>query len=127
MMKQMLKRWRWPLVVAILLLAGLAFAFWPSPQLVDTAKVTRGAMSVGVTDDGVTRAEEHYFVAAPVSGYLSRIELEAGDRIAKGALIARMTGRPASPLDPRSREELKASLAAALAASRGSEASLAQA
>lgn len=127
MMKHLLKRWRWPLVVAILLLAGLAFAFWPSPQLVDTAKVTRGAMAVGVTDDGVTRAEEHYVVAAPVSGYLSRIELEAGDRVAKGALIARMTGRPAAPLDPRSREELKASLAAALAATRGAEASLAQA
>lgn len=122
MMKQMLKRWRWPLVVAILLLAGLGFAFWPSPQLVDTAKITRGAMAVGVTDDGVTRAEEYYVVAAPVSGYLSRIELEAGDRVVKGALIARMTGRPAAPLDPRIREELKASLAAALAATRGTEA-----
>lgn len=127
MMKQMFKRWRWPLVAAILLLAGLAFAFWPSQQLVDTAQATRGAMAVGVTDDGVTRAEEHYIVAAPVSGYLSRIELEAGDNVAKGALIARMTGRPAAPLDPRSREELRASLAAALAATRGAEASLAQA
>jgi HlyD family secretion protein len=127
MMKQMLKRWRWPLVVASLLLAGLAFAFWPSPQLVDTAKITRGAMAVGVTDDGVTRAEEYYVVAAPVSGYLSRIELEAGDRVVKGALIARMTGRPAAPLDPRIREELKASLTAALAAARGAEVSLAQA
>ena len=127
MMKQMLKRWRWPLVVTSLLLAGLAFAFWPSPQLVDTARITRGAMAVGVTDDGVTRAEEYYVVAAPVSGYLSRIELEAGDRVVKGALIARMTGRPAAPLDPRSREELEASLAAALAAARGAEVSLAQA
>lgn len=127
MMKQMLKRWRWPLVVAILLLAGLAFAFWPSPQPVDTARITRGAMAVGVTDDGVTRAEEYYVVAAPVSGYLSRIELEAGDRVVKGALIARMTGRPAAPLDPRIRKELEASLAAALAATRGAEVSLAQA
>ena len=127
MMKQMLKRWRWPLAVAGLLLAGLAFAFWPSPQPVDTARITRGAMAVGVTDDGVTRAEEYYVVAAPVSGYLSRIELEAGDRVVKGALIARMTGRPAAPLDPRIREELKASLTAALAAARGAEVSLAQA
>lgn len=127
MMKQMLKRWRWPLVVALLLLAGLVFAFWPSPQLVDTGKVTRGAMAVGVTDDGVTRAEDHYIVAAPVTGYLSRIELEAGDHVAKDALISRMTGRPAAPLDLRSREELKASLAAAIAATRGAEASFAQA
>lgn len=127
MMGRIFKRWRWPLAIGLLLLAGLAFAFWPSPQLVDTAHVTRGAMAVGVTDDGVTRAEEQYIVTAPVSGYLSRIELEAGDRVVKGALIARMTGRPATPLDPRSQAELKASLSSALAAAQGAAASLAQA
>lgn len=73
-------RWRWPLVLAMLVLAGLAYAFWPTSVPVDTARVTRGAMSVGVTDDGVTRAEEFYVVAAPVTGYLDRIELEPGDR-----------------------------------------------
>ena len=127
MMTQIFKRWRWPLAIGLFLIAALAFAFWPSPQLVDTARVTRGAMAVGVTDDGVTRAEEQYIVTAPVSGYLSRIELEAGDRVVKGALIARMTGRPATPLDPRSQAELKASLSSALAAARGAAASLAQA
>ena len=127
MMTQIFKRWRWPLAIGLFLIAALAFAFWPSPQLVDTARVTRGAMAVGVTDDGVTRAVEQYIVTAPVSGYLSRIELEAGDRVVKGALIARMTGRPATPLDPRSQAELKASLSSALAAARGAAASLAQA
>ncbi len=127
MMTQIFKRWRWPLAIGLFLIAALAFAFWPSPQLVDTARVTRGAMAVGVTDDGVTRAEEQYIVTASVSGYLSRIELEAGDRVVKGALIARMTGRPATPLDPRSQAELKASLSSALAAARGAAASLAQA
>ena len=127
MMTQIFKRWRWPLAIGLFLIAALAFAFWPSPQLVDTARVTRGAMAVGVTDDGVTRAEEQYIVTAPVSGYLSRIELEAGDRVVKGALIARMTGRPATPLDPRSQAELKASLSSALAAAQGAAASLAQA
>ena len=127
MMTQIFKRWRWPLAIGLFLIAALAFAFWPSPQLVDTARVTRGAMAVGVTDDGVTRAEEQYIVTAPVSGYLSRIEVEAGDRVVKGALIARMTGRPATPLDPRSQAELKASLSSALAAARGAAASLAQA
>jgi HlyD family secretion protein len=127
MMRRIFTRWRWPFLIGLLLIAGLAIAFWPSPQLLDTARVTRGAMSVGVTDDGVTRAEEQYVVTAPVSGYLSRIELEAGDRVEKGALIARMTGRPASPLDPRSQSELKASLSSAVAAARGAATSLAQA
>lgn len=127
MMGRIFTRWRWPFLIGLLLIAGLAFAFWRSPQLLDTARVTRGAMAVGVTDDGVTRAEEQYVVTAPVSGYLSRIELEAGDRVVKGALIARMTGRPATPLDPRSQAEFKASLSSALAAAQGAAASLAQA
>ena len=127
MMGRIFTRWRWPFLIGLLLIAGLAIAFWPSPQLLDTARVTRGAMAVGVTDDGVTRAEEQYIITAPVSGYLSRIELEAGDRVVKGALIARMTGRPASPLDPRSQSELKASLSSAVAAAQGAATLLAQA
>ena len=127
MMGRIFTRWRWPFLIGLLLIAGLAIAFWPSPQLLDTARVTRGAMAVGVTDDGVTRAEEQYIITAPVSGYLSRIELEAGDRVVKGALIARMSGRPASPLDPRSQSELKASLSSAVAAAQGAATSLAQA
>ena len=127
MMGRIVTRWRWPFLIGLLLIAGLAFAFWPSPQLLDTAPVTRGAMAVGVTDDGVTRAEEQYVVTAPVSGYLSRIELEAGDRVVKGALITRMRGRPAPPLDPRSQAELKASLSSAVAAAQGAATTLAQA
>jgi len=122
-----IRRWRWALLVAALLLAGLAIAFWPEAVPVDTGKVTRGAMAVGVTDDGVTRAEEFYVVSAPVTGYLTRIELEAGDTVLRGALITKMTGRPSAPLDPRSRQEMGAALAAARAAASGATASLAQA
>ncbi len=120
-------RWRWPLVLAMLVLAGLAYAFWPTSVPVDTARVTRGAMSVGVTDDGVTRAEEFYVVAAPVTGYLDRIELEPGDRVERGAVITRMSGNPASPLDPRSERELAAALSAARASQGSLRASLGQA
>jgi HlyD family secretion protein len=126
-MGERIRRWRWALLIGALLLAGLAYAFWPAATPVDTAQVSRGPMSVGVTDDGVTRAEEYYVVSAPVTGYLSRIELEAGDPVAPGTLIAWMTGRPSPPLDPRSRQELARGLAAADAAARGAEASLAQA
>ena len=122
-----IKRWRWAILIGVLLLLGLVYAFWPTSAAVDTAKVTRGPMAVGVTDDGVTRAEEYYVVTAPVTGYLSRIELEAGDPVARGALITRMTGRPSTPLDQRSRQELGGALAAAQAAASGAQASLGQA
>ncbi|MCL6252346.1 efflux RND transporter periplasmic adaptor subunit [Altererythrobacter sp. KTW20L] len=126
-MLERLKRWRWAVLVALLMVAGLAFAFWPTATLVDVAEVTRGPMAVGVTDDGVTRAEDVYIVAAPVTGYLSRIELEAGDEVVAGQLISRMTSRLSAPLDPRSEQDLRGALAAAQAATAGSEAALGQA
>ncbi|MDD3799425.1 MAG: efflux RND transporter periplasmic adaptor subunit [Novosphingobium sp.] len=122
-----IKRWRWALLIAAVLAAGLAFAFWPEAALVDTGKVTRGPMTVGVTDDGVTRAEEYYNVSAPVTGYLQRIELEAGDRVARGTLITRMTGVPSAPLDARSERELRSALASALANEQSARSTLTQA
>lgn len=126
-MGEFLKRWRWALLIAALLAAGLVFAFWPEGAPVDAGKVTRGPMALGVTDDGVTRAKELYVVSAPVTGYLSRIELEPGDKVSRGMVITQMTGRPSTPLDPRSEQELRAALIAARASERGVGASLAQA
>jgi HlyD family secretion protein len=121
-----LKRWRWATAIGAVLLLALAWSFLPEAVPVDLGKVTRGEMAVGVTDDGVTRAEEYYVVSAPVTGYLSRIELEAGDTVGAGALIARMTGAPATPLDARARSELSAALAAAQAAESSAASALAQ-
>lgn len=120
-------RWRWTLAVTALLMLGLGYAFWPRPTVVNLTTVSRGAMMVGITDDGVTRVKELYVVSAPVTGYLSRIELEAGDMVAKGTLITRMMGRPSPPLDSRSRAEALGALAAARAGAAGTEAALAQA
>lgn len=121
-----IRRWRWILALAALLLAGLTFAFWPAATEVDTATLNRGPMSVGITDDGVTRTEDYFIVSAPVTGYLDRIELEAGDPVQGGTLVAVMHGRPSTPLDPRSAQELRDSLASAQAASAGAGASLDQ-
>ncbi len=121
-----IKQWRWTILIAAVLLAGLAYAFMPEPVVVDSGEVTRGPMKVGITDDGVTRAEEFYIVSAPVTGYLGRIELEPGDVVSRGALVAQMTGRPSSPLDQRSRDEMRAALTAARASAAGIEANLGQ-
>ncbi|TIX50711.1 efflux RND transporter periplasmic adaptor subunit [Alteraurantiacibacter aquimixticola] len=125
-MMDLVKRWRWALLVAALLLLGLLYAFWPASTLVDMGEVDRGPMAVGVTDDGVTRAEEYYSVSAPVTGYLDRIELEAGDQVERGMLITRMRGRPATPLDRRSLQELRGALSSAEAAAASVTTSLEQ-
>lgn len=125
-MGAMIKRWRWALLIAGALLVGLLFAFWPRAVLVDAAQVSTGRMVAGITDDGQTRAEDLYVVSAPVTGYLERIELEAGDSVTRGALITRMKGRPSTPLDARSQAELAAAANAARAAEGGAQAALAQ-
>lgn len=119
-------RWRWALLIGGLLVAGLLYALWPERAAVDTGAVTRGKMSVAITDDGVTRADEYYVVSAPVTGLMERIELEPGDTVARGALVTRMTGRPSSPLDRRTRDEMRGALAAAQAAESGATAALEQ-
>lgn len=125
-MAALLKRWRWALLIAAVLALSLAFAFWPRAVLVDAGQVSKGRMVTGITDDGQTRAVDVYVVSAPVTGYLDRIELDVGDPVARGALITQMTGRPSTPLDPRSRQELIAAGAAARAGEAGANAALDQ-
>ena len=79
-----IKRWRWAIGITAVLLLGLVYAFWPTATAADTAMIARGPMSVGVTDDGITRADEYYVISAPVTGYVSRIELEPGDPVGRG-------------------------------------------
>ncbi|RVQ69830.1 HlyD family efflux transporter periplasmic adaptor subunit [Croceicoccus ponticola] len=118
-------RWRWALLVTVLVGAGLAFAFWPEAVRVDEAEVTRGPMQVGITDDGVTRVHDLYTVSAPVTGYVTRIELDAGDPVfANRTVLARMAGAPSTPLDTRTRGELGDALNAARAAERATVAAL---
>jgi len=86
-----IRRWRWGGAIALLLAMGIAYSFWPERVPVDIARVDRGEMAIGVTDDGVTRVRDLFTVSAPVSGYVTRIELDPGDRVVAGStVIARM-------------------------------------
>ena len=45
-----------------LLVAGLIFAFWPRPVLVDLAVVKRGLLMVTADDEGETRVRDVFVV-----------------------------------------------------------------
>ena len=113
MLRLLMNRRLWLSVVVV---AGLlAVALWPRTLPVDTAVLARGPLQVTVDEEGKTRVRDRFVVAAPVMGRVLRIELEPGDAVAAGDVVARL--RPESPalLDTRSRAEAQATLESARA------------
>lgn len=114
----MARVWKNPRVVlgALFVAALVAVAVWPRAVAVDTAVVRRGTIEVTLDEDGQTRVRDRFVVAAPVTGEITRIGLEPGTRIERGATVAVMRPAIAPPLDTRTRAEATAALAAAEAA-----------
>jgi HlyD family secretion protein len=105
------------LIVVILAVLGIvAVAMWPETVEVDVARVVRGDIRVTLDEDGETRVRDRFTVSAPVSGRLQRIQLEPGDPVKRGAVVARLAPGPSPLLDPRTRSELAAAVEAARAA-----------
>jgi len=105
--------------------AALLGGWWllRSPALpVEVAEVSRGPLRVTVDEEGQTRVRRRYVVAAPTAGRLLRIELDEGDAVAAGGLVARL--EPA-PLDPRDEATAEARLRAARAQKSASDARVA--
>ena len=91
-------------------------AVWPEAVPVDLAPVERGPLQVTVDDEGETRVRDRYVVSAPVAGRLQRVELEPGDPVEHGGVVARLLPAPPALLDSRTQAEAKASVEAARAA-----------
>jgi len=102
---------------AVIVVAGLvAVALWPETVAVEMASVTRGPLVVTVDEEGRTRVRDRFVVSAPVTGRVLRIELEPGDTVRRGDVVARV--RPEEPplLDVRARAEASADIESARAA-----------
>jgi HlyD family secretion protein len=103
-------------LVALAVVAGIAWFLVPKPIPVETATVTKGRFVASVDEDGKTRVRQRYVVAAPLAGRLTRVRLKAGDQVAADEIIAAILPPPAPLLDPRSRREAEERLGAAEAA-----------
>ena len=110
------------LIPAAIVLGLLAVALWPATVGVDVAVVSRGPLVVTVDEEGVTRVRERFVVSAPVAGRVLRIELDAGDRVARGQVVARIRSEAPPLLDARARAEAAAAVASAKAALGGARA-----
>lgn len=103
--------------LALLALLGFAWAFSPRAIAVDAATVTRGDMTVTVSDDGMTRVRDVFILSAPLDGTMTRVEVEPGDQVTENETVI-STIRPLLPplLPARTTAQLKSAVASAEAA-----------
>jgi len=101
------KRIVWILVVAAAA-AGLWVVFRDRPVPVDVAVIRRGTVRSFVEEEGQTRVVDRFIVSTPVAGRLARLELEEGDVVDAGRVLAEI-----DPLPIRTRiEEVEAQIRA---------------
>jgi len=98
-------------VIAVL----VGVVLWPSAVYVDVGAVSTGPLVVTVDEEGVTRVRDRFVVSAPVSGRVLRIELEPGDCVTRGQVVARVRAEAPPLLDARTRSEAQAVVASARA------------
>lgn len=109
-------------VAAMIVVASL-----PKPKPVDTATIERGVLEVTVDEDGITRVKDRYTISAPLSGNLARIEQNPGDKLAEGAVLARIVPVASPLLDDRSQAVAESRVAQARAAQRQARSTIARA
>ncbi len=107
----------WIAAIALALVA-IGFGLMPRAIEVDVAIIDRGDIRLDLVDEGRTRMHDVYTVSAPVAGRLLRVEVEPGDAVRAGEVIARMTQAPAGFLDTRSAIAARATVNAAEASLR---------
>jgi HlyD family secretion protein len=94
----------------------------PDPVPVDIAPVGRSPLRVTIDEEGETRVRDRFTITAPTAGRLLRSELDAGDAVDPGALLASIEPLP---LDPRTQAGALARLEAAEATRRAAQARVA--
>lgn len=102
--------------------AGLVFVMWPQSREVEISVIDRGDVRVELVDEGRTRMHDVYVLSAPVAGRLLRVDVEPGDRVKRGDVVARMARSAAGFLDTRSDEQARATVASAEASLRSARA-----
>jgi HlyD family secretion protein len=103
--------------ISLAVIGGLlAVALWPTTLPVDVATVARGPLVVTIDEEGMTRVRDRFVVSAPLTGRVLRIELEPGDPVTRGQVVARVRAEAPPLLDARTRAEAQAAIESAKAA-----------
>jgi len=111
-------------VIGAGVLVALGYGFRPQPQPVDIAVAERAPMQVTVEQEGKTRVIDRYIVSAPVRGTACRVDLDVGDAVTRNQPLVTIKPLLSQALDPRSRAEAQARVAAAVSALSAAEQSV---
>jgi len=103
--------------LALIVAAGIAYAFRPRPVPVDLIVVAKAPFVVSIDEEGKTRVRDVFRLSAPVTGRNQRIELNVGDHVEAGkTVVTRIESIDPSILDVRSQVQAVAEVRAAEAA-----------
>src|SRR6185295_11528842 len=104
-------------LISVAVVGGLlAVALWPTNVPVELGTLSRGPLMVTVDEEGMTRVRDRFVVSSPVAGRVLRIELEPGDTVTRGQVVAHVRAETPPLLDERTRAEAQAAIESARAA-----------
>ena len=109
------------MLIAVLIIGLLVWGFWPEPVPVEAIAVVREPLTVTIEEEGRTRVIDRYIISAPVDGVACRVQLDVGDPVEQGQVLMSLTPLQSEVLDPRTRAQAEAKVAAAKSALRAAE------
>jgi HlyD family secretion protein len=104
------------IVILLAVVGATVYGFYPRAVNVDLVNVGRGQLQVTIEEEGRTRLKDRFVLSAPTAGYLQRIGFKVGDSVKRGQTVFALEPLRSPALDPRSRAEAQAQVAAAQAA-----------
>ena len=107
--------------IIVLIVVLLVWGFWPQPVFVEAIEAKRAPLTITIEEEGRTRVIDRYIISAPVDGVACRQDLEVGDEVTQGQVLLGITPLESQVLDPRTRAQTKAQIAAAESALHAAE------
>ncbi len=107
--------------IVVLIVCLLIWGFWPQPVFVEAIAAKRAPLTITIEEEGRTRVVDRYIISAPVDGVACRQQLNVGDEVTQGQVLLGITPLESQVLDPRSRAQTKAQVAAAESALHAAE------
>jgi len=107
--------------ITVLIVVLLIWGFWPQSVFVEAIKAKRAPLTITIEEEGRTRVVDRYVISAPIDGVTCRQNLNVGDEVTQGQVLLGITPLESQVLDPRSRAQIKAQVAAAESAVHAAE------